>query len=457
MKKFFLFAMTALVLSSCDKEEATADSSFAMKAPSADYSAASLLPKTTVSGAINVDTTWDNDHVWVLRGVVRVTGGTLTIEPGTFIIADPTFEGTTGVLVISKGGKINAVGLNEGGTCSPIVFTSYNLLDDNAATTALPGDFGGVVLLGEAPVNTGLSTNVIEGLNLESPAADFQYGGSISADDSGIMSYVRIEFAGRVIGDPEVGNEINGLTLGGVGSTTTINHIQVSYGRDDAFEFFGGTVNASYLVAFSQDDDGLDFDLGYVGNINRAIAIANENATHSTSGGSPDSNGIELDNNATGTTGTPATLITRPVITDLSIVGYKNSTDHVSPKTLENGIHVRRLGRISLTRATVTGYVTGLRWDVDPTLSSKSSLSVHGFTNVVLPAPPSPYTATQLLGLGASTSTSSSAPIWGASPYQPFYNELNFSLASGTTGAFATEANWTDCWTKFVDFETIYE
>lgn len=447
-----MFAMSALLFASCDKDETVADSSFKMEASVADYTAASSLPRTTVSGAITTNTTWDNDHVWVLSGIVRVTAGTLTIEPGTFIIADTTVTGTTGVLVISKGGTINAVGLNPDGSCNPIIFTSSKLLDNNAATTAVTGDFGGVVILGEAPVNTGSFTNRIEGLNTESPAADFEYGGTISADNSGTLRYVRIEFAGRVIGDPELGNEINGLTLGGVGSGTTINHIQVTYGRDDAFEFFGGTVNASYLVAFGQDDDAFDFDFGYTGTVNKAIAIANSKSTHSLSGGSPDSNGIELDNNAGGIPGAVATLITRPVITDLTIVGYKAIPTVVAQK-LENAIHVRRLGQINLTNASVSGYETGLRFDA-PSLRADSFLGnmrVHAFTNIILPASSGLGTG------GAAPSTLAAANTWGTGSYQPFYNEANFSLSGGTTGAFANEANWTDCWTKWSGFSTIYE
>lgn len=444
MKKLFLLVMAVVGLYSCQNDDATADSSFAMQAAGADYAAASLLPQTTVSGAITSNTTWDNDHVWKISGIVRVTGGTLTIEPGTFVIADSSVSGTTGVLVVSKGGSINAVGLNPDGSCNPIVFTSYNLLDNNDTTTALPGDFGGVVLLGEAPVNTGLSTNVIEGLNTETPVADYQYGGTSSTDNSGVMRYVRIEFAGRIIGDPEAGNEINGLTLGGVGSGTTLNHIQVSYGRDDSFEFFGGTVNATHLIAFAQDDDGFDFDFGYTGSITKAIAIANKNSTHSTSGGNPDSNGIELDNNAGGTV---TTLITRPVIKELSIVGLQCPDQTV----LENGIHVRRRGQIDLEDATVTGYPVGMRWD-SPSLADDSqwgSLSVHAplEANVILP------TATDL-GPGNSRTFGCPMETWGLT--QPFYNLTGFDLG-GNTGAFTSETGWTSCWTKFSGFVTVYE
>lgn len=455
MKNFFLFAIAALLMSSCDQDGTTADSSFDMQPSGADYVVPAMTPQI-VSANITAGAHWTNDRVWVLDGVVVVTGGTLLIDPGTFIVAAP---GTEGVLVIGKNAKIDARGVNTDGTCNPIVFTSYNLVDNNPATTALPGQFGGVILLGDAPVNTGSVTNVIEGLTDYLPQSDLYFGGSNSAHDAGTMSYVRIEFAGRRIGTEDAGNEVNGLTFGAVGNLTDIDHVQVSYGLDDGFEWFGGTVNATHLVAFGCDDDSFDFDWGYTGSVTKAISIANANTTHSQSGGSPDSNGIELDNNAGGVPGTPSTLITRPIITDMSIVGFKTAPP-ATPATanLENGIHVRRLGQISLTRVTVTGYNTGIRWDVNPTLSSKSALSVHGFTNVVLPAPPSPYTQLQLLGAFPNMSTAASAPTWGSLPYQPFYNPLaSFNLASGTTGAFASEANWTNCWTKFSGFVTVYE
>ena len=449
-----MFAMSALLLVSCDKDETIADSSFEMKSATADYTAASSLPRTVVSGAITTNTTWDNDHVWVIRGIVRVTANTLTIEPGTFIIADPTVTGTTGVLVISKGGSINAVGLNPDGSCNPIVFTSYNLLDNNANTTAAPGDFGGVVILGESTVNTGLTTNRIEGLNTETPAVDFEYGGAIPADNSGVLRYVRIEFAGRVIGDPELGNEINGLTMGSVGSGTTIDHIQVSYGRDDAFEWFGGTVNCNNLIAFAQDDDGLDFDFGYTGTITEALVLANINSTHSQSGVNPDSNGIELDNDAT--ENDDNLPYTRPIINNLSIFGAASSTNG---GLYENAIHIRRKGRLILRNSTISGYDTGIY------IQSQSLPANSVFTNVeanafILPTTTNDIAVTAFTGV--TNTTSSSAATFGTT--QPFYNPtnspvLNFATASRTNGAFAN-SNWTTqpcTWTKFSGFATSAE
>lgn len=433
MKNFFLFAMVALLVSSCQNDDSSADSSFSMKASGADYTG---YPATvqTVSGAITTNTTWTNDKVYEIDGVVTVKDGAkLTIQAGTFIKAKPLAPGVaTGVLVITKTGQIDA----QGTATAPVVFTSYNLLDGNANTVAAPGDFGGVVVLGNAEVNNGSTTNIVEGLDDQANFTEFYYGGSNNAHNAGSLTYVRIEFAGRIL-DTDI--EINGLTFAGVGSGTVVNHIQVSYGRDDSYEFFGGTVNATHLVSFAADDDNFDFDLGYTGSITKAIAIADSNSTHSLSGGNPDSNGIELDNNAGGTI---TTIITRPVISQLSIIGVSSST---VAALYENAIHVRRAGRISLTDATVTGYKTGIRWD-SPSVPSGSSwlrVSIHGFDNPLLPA------GTVLGGIGNATSTVNPATKWSLN--QPFFNDgaLNFT---GTTGAFRTEANWTNNWTRFTNF-----
>jgi hypothetical protein len=433
MKNFFLFAMVALLVSSCQNDDSSADSSFSMKASGADYTGYPVTVQT-VSGAITTNTTWTNDRVWEIDGVITVKNGAkLTIQAGTYIKAKPLAPGVaTGVLVITKTGQIDA----QGTVNAPVVFTSYNLLDGNANTVAAPGDFGGVVVLGDAVVNNGSTTNIVEGLDDQSNFAEFYYGGSNNTHNGGALNYVRIEFAGRIL-DTDI--EINGLTLAGVGNGTVIDHVQVSYGRDDSYEFFGGTVNASHLVSFAPDDDNFDFDLGYTGNVTKAIAIADSNSTHSLSGGNPDSNGIELDNNAAGSI---TTIITRPVISQLSIIGVSSTT---VADLYENAIHVRRAGKITLIDATVTGYNKGINWESPsvPSGSSWTRVSIHGFDNPLLPV------GTLLGGIGNATSTVNPATKWSIS--QPFFNDGTLNFA-GTTGAFKTEANWTGTWTKFTNF-----
>jgi hypothetical protein len=432
MKKYFLFTIAIIFFSSCQNDEVATDSPFEMKSASADYS---TYPATvqTVSGDITTNTTWTNDRVWEIDGVVLVKGATLTIESGTFIKAKPrSFGFVTGVLVITKTGKIDAQGtVNE-----PIIFTSYNLLDGNANTVARPGDFGSVVIFGDALVNTGVFTNYIEGLG-DRFRSDLYYGGTNNGHNGGILNYVRIEFPGVYSLQGGISTELSGLTLAGVGSGTFVDHIQVSYGHEDSFNFLGGKVNASHLVSFAADDDSFDFNLGYTGSITKAISIADKNSPHSVIGASPDSNGIELDNNAPGSNNTP---ITRPTISQLSIIGVASATDGA---LYENAIHVRRLGEINLTNATITGYNVGIKWEAPsvPSSSVWTALSVHGFINPVLPVGIT-------LGFGSTVSTVNPAPAWGLT--QPFFNlPLNFT---GATGAFKSEANWTNGWTKFNNF-----
>ena len=154
-------------------------------------------------------------------------GVTLTIKPGTRIISDVVEKGA---LIIERGGKIDA----NGTAAQPIVFTS-----GKAAGSRTPGDWGGIVILGKAKTNRS-STPLIEG------GIDRPYGGTDDADNSGTLRYVRIEYAGIAA---FANSEINALTLGGVGSGTTIEYIQTSYANDDAYEFFGGKVNCKYLIA----------------------------------------------------------------------------------------------------------------------------------------------------------------------------------------------------------------
>lgn len=426
MKRLTLIAAAALSLTACQNDH-LADSStpFEMKSASAEYITASALPVTSVSGDITTNTTWSG--VVEINGIVTVkNGATLTIQPGTFIKAKPNTTNTaTGVLVISKTGKINATGTES----QPIIFTSYKLLDGNEDTTAAPGDFGGVIILGDAPTNTP-STKTIEGLT----GPDFFYGGSNASHNGGTLKYVRIEFAGYDLLAPNSGNEINGLTLGGVGNGTTLDHIQVSYGKDDSFEFFGGTVNASNLVSFAADDDNFDFDNGYTGTITCALALADYNSTHSLSGGSPDSNGIELDNNAEGTA-TP--LITNPVINNLTIIGAKNGIAGQG-SAYENGIHIRRSGKLTLNNAVITGYPVGIKVEgTGSELSSASNFStikVHGFTTSVTGAGTASIPAANLL-------TGTTASAWGMS--QPFFNDGPWNVSPRNCG------NFQGVWTKY--------
>ena len=423
MKKIPLIAVSLLCIACQNDHLADSSSPFEMKPTSAEYLTVSVQPVTQVSGPITSNTTWSG--VIEMDGIIEVkNGATLTILPGTYIKAKPNSKWqATGVLVITKSGKINATGTET----QPIVFTSYNLLDGNEDTVARPGDFGGVIMLGDAPTNVPYTTN-IEGLN----GPDYYFGGVNPYHNGGTMKYVRIEFAGYDFTGANSGNEINGLTLGGVGNGTTLDHIQVSYSLDDSFEFFGGTVNATNLVSLAAEDDNFDFDNGYTGTITCALSLGDYFGYHATSGGSSDSNGIELDNNSTGT---PTVLITNPTINNLTIIGAKYG---VAGQGLvyENGIHIRRYGKLTLNNASITGYPTGIRVEsTGSVLSSASNLNsifVHGFGTSVIGAGTAGIPTSNLM-MGTT------AALLGMN--QPFLNEGSWNVSPRNCGNF--QGNWT--------------
>jgi hypothetical protein len=201
--------------------------------------------------------TWTKDKEYILDGFVFVNDGQiLTIEPGTVIRAKTGQAENASALIISRGGKIIA----EGTSKEPIIFTIEG--DDLKGSVPVPskGLWGGLIVLGNARLNTSANEAFIEGIPLSEPRGIF--GGTIDNDNSGIIKYVSIRHGGTNIGE---GNEINGLTLGGVGSGTTIDHVEIISNADDGIEFFGGTVNCRNIAVAFCGDDAFDFDDGYRG------------------------------------------------------------------------------------------------------------------------------------------------------------------------------------------------
>jgi len=268
----------------------------------------SFTPKTnvyaaateTLSGTISANRTLDATKVYLLSGFVYVSSGvTLTIPAGTVIRGDQVSKAT---LVITRGAKLIA----EGTSTKPIVFTSNKEVGSRA-----PGDWGGIIILGKSINNNPGGTGIIEG---GIDAAQAVHGGTDAADNSGTLKYVRIEFPGiAYVKD----NEINGLTLGSVGTGTTLDYIQVSYSGDDSFEWFGGTVNAKHLVSIANVDDVFDFDNGFVGKLQYLVAQRDPSLADQAG----QSNGIESDNSASDFTTAPRT---RPVISNMTIIGPGN-------------------------------------------------------------------------------------------------------------------------------------
>ena len=282
-----------------------------------------------LTGEVSANKTLTNDKPWTLKGYVYVkSGATLTIPAGTIIKSDVTEKGA---LIVERGGKLMA----EGSAASPIVFTSGLPKGQRR-----PGDWGGIILLGKAPTNRATEPTIEGGVNRN-------YGGNDANDNSGILKYVRIEFAG-IAASP--GSEINGLTLGGVGAGTTIENVMVSYGNDDAYEFFGGTVNCKNMIAFATSDDDFDFDFGYTGSIQFAIV-----AKHPQFADPGDaSNGIECDNDGTGTTVTP---FTHPKLSNFTFVGPNGRSNTQANHNFAN--RWRRSAHFTLRNSILIGFQKG--------------------------------------------------------------------------------------------------
>lgn len=212
--------------------------------------------KKIIAGYISENTTLYSRDTYLLQGVVYVTNNaTLTIEPGTIIRGDYK---TCGTLIITKGAKIIA----EGTESFPIVFTT-----NKDSYSRKPGDWGGIIIMGDAPVNTFGGVGV---LSFDLDPQYNRYGGENSESNSGILKYVRIEYSGRKLSSKK---ELNGISFAGVGSKTKIENIQVSYSNDDSFEFYGGNVKLEKLISYRASDDDFDFTQGVQVDFNNSIAI----------------------------------------------------------------------------------------------------------------------------------------------------------------------------------------
>ena len=283
---------------------------------------------TTLTGNINTTTTLTSDKVWTLKGYVYVTDGAkLIIQPGTTIVSDVAEKGA---LCIERGSQIIA----EGTQSKPIVFTSGRPEGQRS-----PGDWGGIVILGRAKTNRSSEPTIEGGIGRP-------YGGTNDSDNSGVMRFVRIEYAG-IAAMPN--SEINALTLGGVGNGTILENIQTIYANDDAFEFFGGTVNGKNLYAYATADDDFDFDFGYTGMITNGVAKRDPQFVDSGDAG----NGVECDNDGTGSSAQP---YTHPKLYNMILVGPNVSTALANHNL---GLRFRRSTQFTMKNSVVWGWMKG--------------------------------------------------------------------------------------------------
>ena len=299
---------------------------------------------TVLSGKINTDRTLRSGSTYTLKGIVYVVDGAkLTIEAGVTILGEKSSRGT---LVITRGCQV----LANGTEAKPIIFTSD-------ATTPQRGDWGGLVICGRARTNNSFNgvqgvgeveggVNNAEGLGL--------YGGADDNDNSGILKYVRIEYAGYAYLPDK---ELNGITFCAVGRGTVVDHVQVSYANDDSFEWFGGTVDCKYIIAYKGLDDDFDTDNGYSGRVQFAIGFR-DSLVADISG----SNGFESDNDAGGGNyaGFPQTS---PVFSNVTLIGPRASLNNIGNSNFKRGLHLRRNTALSLLNSVIIGWPTGLLID----------------------------------------------------------------------------------------------
>ncbi len=225
------------------------------------------------------DQTWTKNNTYILDGLVFVNDGqTLTIEPGTVIKGTAGEAENASALVVARGGKLMA----EGTAAEPITFTFE---DDNGGgqSPSLRGQWGGLIVLGKAMLNSSPGESAIEGIPTNEPRGT--YGGTENDDNSGVIKYISIRHGGTNIGDD---NEINGLTLGGVGTGTTIDYVEIIANKDDGIEWFGGTVDGKHLLAIFCGDDALDYDEGYDGQNQYVIIHQDPTADAADRGGEHD-------------------------------------------------------------------------------------------------------------------------------------------------------------------------
>lgn len=424
----YAFVISVLLgISACNKEENTNNNT-----------------ETTLSGTISTNRTLTADKTYLIKGFVYVdNGATLTIEPGTVLKGDKDSKGS---LIIKPGSKIMA----EGTALKPIIFTS-----NQPKGSRNYGDWGGLIVLGNAPVNK--NPAVIEGENIST------YGGSNPDDNSGIIKYVRIEFAGIAF---ETDKEINGLTLAGVGRGTQIEYVQVSYIGDDAFEWFGGTVNVKHIIAYRALDDDFDTDNGFSGFVQYGIGFRDPNIADQSASSS--SNGFESDNDGSGSNATPQTSAS---FANFSVIIASGSVN----AKYNDGILIRRNSAISFYNTLIIGAYpkSGIEFN-----GSASQTNYINGTSIIKGVALVGMTKSLLTTDTATFNSNQNHTNWNISDLMLNVNYNNLSspswlpqatsplLSNGVTlpsgfenntyiGAFNT-LNWTEGWTNFDPQNTDY-
>lgn len=326
MKKISLLSLMALTFfAACKKDHITNNNTSNKKVD-------------TLQGAITASVTLDPAKNYFLKGQVYVkNNATLTIPAGITVFAQVNADRLSkSVLVITRGSQIFINGTAD----KPVVFTS-------AASAPQPGDWGALVILGNAPTNVG--TGYAAGLHATS---DTQYGGNSPADNSGSITYLRLEYTGGINPPQEdewAVDKVSGLSLNSVGSGTHIDNVMVKYSNDDSFQWVGGTVNATHLISYNAGDDDFDFDLGYEGSLQFLIGYRTRASSQALR-----SNGVESYNDSVPTANTP---LTRPVISNMTIIGPEVNDGNES--NIWMGVYMRKNTRLAIRNTLDADYTKG--------------------------------------------------------------------------------------------------
>jgi hypothetical protein len=315
---------------------------------------------------ISTTVTLDAKNVYLLRSMLVVeSGAKLVIPAGTVIRGEANLSATPknyATIVVERGGMIDIQGTNT----KPVVLTS-----NKAAGSRDRGDWGGLVICGKAVNNQGSDVQLEGFNNVSVNNALGKFGGTDDKDNSGSIKYVRIEFAGLAF---EPNKEVNSLTLGSVGSGTTIEGVQTSFGNDDAFEWFGGTVNCKKIVSYKTTDDDFDTDFGYRGTVQFGIAVRDTNyydLSWNAPSGASTSETFESDNDAAGSGKTP---YTSPIFSNITCVGpvqldkTYNDLTTTQKGAFRRGARIRRNSRLSIVNSIFIGYRNFIMFDGDSTL-----------------------------------------------------------------------------------------
>ncbi|MCB1582136.1 MAG: hypothetical protein R3E90_05650 [Marinicella sp.] len=411
------------------------------------FATATTQPRTcAVQGTLTGDVTFTNDTNWVLQGGVFVgqDGGqtaNLTIEPGTRVL------GVTGndFLAVQRGSKIFA----EGTANAPIVFTGPFTANDPSAGA---GNWGGLVINGRAPINICDDSVPFEQCEDVGEGSSGNFGGNMPEDSSGVLKYVRVQFGGFRINDED---ELNGIAFQAVGSGTVVDHVQVHANEDDGIEFFGGTVNAKYLVLTGIKDDSLDWTHGWDGKVQYVVVKQDPNAANDKE------RGIEADNFEDNNDASPRSM---PSIANATFIGGP------SDNKTTTGMVLRRGTGFNITNAIVTGFEKCLDLDSDATFAAAGTPSALTGTatmeNTIIScdvnfeeeegdaftvqsffeAQMGNQVADPALDNIYPTNATPSVMPMDASRFGAFFDKTNYA------GAFKSKAGaWTNGWTEFLD------